>query len=101
MLIPNTGDEQLDRAYNNLGTHISAHNSFEEFYNYFQKIVKTDDKEVLNKWLLKVLYVQIKATNENKHDFDLLLEKVTPVNRSNLESWLKVQLQKVGVSREV
>ncbi len=103
MLIPNTGNDKLDRAYNNLSMHISAYNNFEEFYNYFQRIVKTDDKDVLNKWLLKVLYVQIKATNKNKHDFDLLIEKLRvnePIKANNLSKWLKESLKEVGVKSE-
>ncbi|AXH14356.1 hypothetical protein CP985_05700 [Malaciobacter mytili LMG 24559] len=92
MFTPNTGNDKLDRAYNNLSMHISAYNNFEEFYNYFQRIVKTDDKDVLNKWLLKVLFVQMKY---NKHPFDELTELVNNENAAKLKDWLDNELKKV------
>lgn len=91
ILTPQTGDEQLDRAYSNMQIHVSGFESFEQFYNYFVKIVKTQDHEYLNKWLLKVLYVQMKQ----KHPFELLLDKVDQGNKEQLQRWLDNQLEKL------
>ena len=51
ILTVNTGDEKLDVAYKNFQVHVSSFDKFAEFQNYFNKIVKTDDKDRLNKWL--------------------------------------------------
>ena len=59
ILIANTGDDKLDEAYKSIQVHISSFDSFEAFYPYFVDIVKTDDQEKLNKWLLKVLFVDL------------------------------------------
>lgn len=98
ILTPNTGDELMDRAYTNMQTHINSFDKFDEFFNYFSKIVKTDDKESLNKWLLKVLFVDMKRDNTKivKHKFDLLLEKVDEQKKQQLIKWLDDNLQKVG-----
>ena len=96
ILIANTGDDKLDEAYKSIQVHISSFDNFEAFYPYFVDIVKTDDQERLNKWLLKVLFVELKfGRNEVKHDFDLLLEKVKPENKITLETWLQTELSKL------
>jgi len=92
MLNPNTGDAKMDEAYQKMLIYTSGFDGFEEFYNYFLKQVTTDDKDYLNKWLLKVLYVNLKQTK--KHKFDELLEKVSAEGRTQLESWLDNELKK-------
>jgi hypothetical protein len=97
ILTVNTGDEKLDEAYRNFQIHVSAYDKFAEFQSYFNKIVKTDDSEKLNKWLLKVLFAELKYGRTNqKHDFDILLERVSPEKKATLEKWLKDILEKVG-----
>lgn len=97
ILTVNTGDEKLDEAYRNFQVHVSSFDKFTEFQNYFNKIVKTDDKERLNKWLLKVLFIEFRhGRTSQKHDFDILLEKVKPEEKAKLEKWLKDNLEKVG-----
>ncbi len=92
-LNPNTGNEKMDEAYNRLSLYVESFEGFIQFYDYFFKIVKTDDKEVLNKWLLKVLYVNLKQTPKpTKHKFDVLLEKVDENKRQQLEAWLDKSL---------
>jgi hypothetical protein len=93
MLNPNTGDAKMDEAYQKMFIYTSGFDSFEQFYNYFLKQVTTDDKDYLNKWLLKVLYVQMKQTK--KHKFDELLEKVSLENKAQLESWLDSKLKEI------
>lgn len=96
ILTVNTGDEKLDVAYKNFQVHVSSFDKFAEFQNYFNKIVKTDDKDRLNKWLLKVLFIEFRyGRNQGKHDFDILLEKVKPEKKEQLEKWLKDNLEKV------
>lgn len=96
ILTVNTGDEKLDEAYRNIQVHISAFDKFPEFQNYFNQIVKTDDKERLFKWLLKVLFVEFKyGRTQSKHDFDILLERVGPEQKTKLEKWLNDNLEKV------
>lgn len=96
-LNPNTGNEKLDEAYNRLSLYVENFEGFVEFYNCFLKVVKTDDKEVLNKWLLKVLYVNLEQkSTPNKHKFDILLENVTVENKAMPESWLDNKLKEVG-----
>ena len=92
-LNPNTGNEKMDEAYNRLSLYVESFEGFTQFYDYFFKIVRTDDKEVLNKWLLKVLYVNLKQTPQpKKHKFDVLLERVDEVKRQQLEAWLDKSL---------
>lgn len=96
-LNPNTGNEKMDEAYNRLSLYVESFEGFTQFYDYFFKIVRTDDKEVLNKWLLKVLYVNLKQTPQpKKHKFDVLLERVSVENKAMLESWLENKLKEVG-----
>ena len=97
ILTVNTGDEKLDEAYRNIQVHISAFDKFPEFQNYFNQIVKTDDKERLFKWLLKVLFVEFKyGRTQSKHKFDALLEKVSAEEKTKLEKWLNDNLEKVS-----
>lgn len=92
----NTGNEKLDEAYKNIQVHICTFDKFIEFESYFHSIVKTDDKEVLLKWLLKVLFIEFKyGRTQNKHDFDILLERVSSSDKALLEKWLKEKLEKV------
>ena len=91
----NTGDAKLDEAYKNIQVHICTFDKFIEFESYFHSIVKTDDKEVLLKWLLKVLFIEFKyGRTQNKHDFDILLERVSSSDKALLEKWLKEKLEK-------
>jgi len=83
----------MDKAYANLQEHVNKCKSFDDFFMHFNYIVKTDDKEVLNKWLLKVLFVNMKQSRE-KHDFDRLLEAVDENKRAELHAWLKANLEK-------
>ena len=97
ILSVNTGDEKLDVAYKNFQVHVSGFDKFPEFQSYFYKIVKTDDKERLNKWLLKVLFIEFRyGRTSQKHDFDILLERVGSKDKEVLEKWLKDKLEKVG-----
>jgi hypothetical protein len=97
ILTVSTGDEKLDVAYKNFQVHVSSFDKFAEFQNYFNKIVKTDDKERLNKWLLKVLFIEFRyGRTQSKHDFDILLERVSSKDKEVLENWLKDKLEKVG-----
>ena len=97
ILSVNTGDEKLDVAYKNFQVHVSSFDKFAEFQNYFNKIVKTDDKEKLNKWLLKVLFIEFRyGRTSQKHDFDILLERVSSEKKEQLEKWLEDNLEKVS-----
>ncbi|WP_294962285.1 hypothetical protein [Sulfurimonas sp.] len=96
LFTPNTGDKKMDEAYLNLKVHIDKCKTFDEFIQHFNYIVKTDDTELLNKWLLKVLYVNMKLDNTDKHDFDKLLESVDEVKKQELKNWLEVSLKKQG-----
>lgn len=80
-----TGDAKLDKAYENMKAHVMTFDDFESFFNYFLKIVKTNDKEYLNKWLCKVLFAEMKY---RKHPFDELLELVNEEKKAELEKWL-------------
>ena len=92
----NTGNEKLDEAYKNIQVHICTFDKFVEFESYFNSVAKTDDKEVLLRWLLKVLFVEFKyGRTQNKHDFDILLERVSSKDREVLQKWLKEKLEKV------
>ena len=64
----NTGNEKLDEAYKNIQVHICTFDKFVEF-----KYGRT----------------------QNKHDFDILLERVSPEKKEQLEKWLKDNLEKV------
>jgi len=97
ILTVNTGNEKLDEAYKNIQVHICSFDNFVEFESYFNSIVKTQDKEKLNNWFLKVLFWEFKyGRTQNKHDFDILLERVSPEKKQQLENWLKDNLEKVS-----
>lgn len=95
LFAPNTGDSKMDEAYMRMQEHVSKCKNFDDFYMHFNYIVKTDDIEKLNKWLLKVLYVSMKLDNTPKHDFDLLLERVDETKKQELQNWLNSMLLKV------
>jgi hypothetical protein len=95
LFTPQTGNEKMDRAYANLQEHVDKCKTFDVFLQHFKYIVKTDDNEVLNNWLLKVLFVNMKQSRE-KHDFDKLLEKVNDAEKEQLQLWLKTTLEKKG-----
>ncbi len=96
ILIVNTGNEKLDEAYKNIQVHICSFDNFVEFESYFNSIVKTKDIEKLNNWFLKVLFWDFKyGRTQNKHDFDILLERVSPSDKELLQKWLKEKLEKV------
>ena len=94
LFTPNTGDKKMDEAYSNLKVHIDKCKTFDEFLQHFNYIVKTDDAEVLKKWLLKVLYVSMKLDNSPIHDFDKLLERVDETKQKELLDWLSNTLNK-------
>jgi len=96
LFTPNTGDAKMDKAYQNLQEHVSRCKTFEEFLQHFNYIVKTDDKEVLNRWLLKVLFVNMKQDPNEKHDFDRLLGLTNENERQKLTQWLNNELEKRG-----
>lgn len=97
ILSVNTGDAKLDEAYKK---HSSAYFYLDKVCRVrelFNSVAKTDDKEVLLRWLLKVLFVEFKyGRTQNKHDFDILLERVSTSDKEKLENWLKEKLEKVG-----
>lgn len=93
-LAPNTGDAKMDEAYGRLKEHIRRCKTFDEFTMHFSFIVKTDDVEVLNVWLLKVLYVLMRR--EDEHEFDRLLRLVDDEKAGTLRAWLKESLAKFG-----
>jgi len=91
-LAPQTGNEQMDEAYQRMQVHVDKCNSFEQFHNYFNQVLKSNDKEKLNTWLLKVIYVHLK---QPKHEFDQmleLLEKNEPEKVQRLKVWLSNSL---------
>lgn len=97
ILLVNTGDEKLDEAYKNIQVHICTFDKFIEFESYFNSVVKTQDKEVLLRWLLKVLFIEFKhGRSQIKTDWDILLEKASPDKKQQLEKWLKDNLEKVS-----
>ncbi len=97
ILSVNTGDAKLDEAYKNIQVHICTFDKFVEFESYFSSVVKTQDKEKLFKWLLKVLFIEFKyGRNHIKHDFDILLERVSTSDKEKLENWLKEKLEKAS-----
>lgn len=94
MLTPQTGNEKMDAAYQKMLVHVSGFESFEQFYNYFLKQLKTDNQELLNKWLLKVLFVELKR----KHPFDEMIEMLEtkePVKAQTLKKQLEDNLKTV------
>lgn len=93
LFTPQTGNEKLDKAYANFQEHVDKCKTFDVFLQHFKYIVKTDNLEVLNNWLLKVLFVNMKQSRE-KHDFDRLLEAVDENKRTELSAWLKANLEK-------
>jgi len=95
ILTVNTGNKKLDKAYKNMQVHVSTYETFEGFHSYFKSVVKTDDMEYLNTWLLKVLHYEFRH-GRVKHDFDILLEKVSDEQKNKLELWLEEQLLKTG-----
>jgi hypothetical protein len=96
ILIVDTGNKKLDEAYKNIQVHICSFDNFVEFESYFNSIVKTKDIEKLNNWFLKVLFWEFKYGRNQKHDFDILLERVSPSDKELLEKWLKEKLEKVS-----
>lgn len=96
-LVPNTGNKTMDAAYIKLQEHVNICKSFDEFQQHFNYVSKTEDKELLNKWLLKVLFVSMKQSNQaEKHDFDKLLENASEADSQKLKTWLQNELEKVG-----
>ncbi len=95
ILSVNTGDAKMDKAYVKMQEHVSKCKNFDDFYMHFNYIVKTDNLEVLNIWLLKVLFVNMKY---DKHDFDKLLESVDDLKKQELRNWLSASLKKQGES---
>lgn len=91
-LSPNTGDAKMDEAYLRLSEYIEQCKSFEEFFKLFNFVVKTPDKDVLNRWLLKILFVLMKQDGE--HKFDKLLRLVDKDKRTEMEAWLNSSLEK-------
>ena len=85
----NTGDKKMDDAYMRMQEHVSKCKTFDEFSMYFSHIVTTDDPEILNKWLLKVLYVSMKQDPKELHDFDKLLSLCDKEKADELQKWLK------------
>ncbi len=95
-----TDNTKLDEAYKNMQIHISSFNDFDTFDEYFKDVIKTDDYEVLSKWLLKVLFAEFKyGRTEQKHDFDVLLENTNEANKQQLINWLKTNLEKSNKQR--
>ncbi len=97
---PQTGDDKMDEAYQHMQVHVSSFDNFDSFHNYFKSIVKTDDNEKLNKWLLKVLFVNLKQPNNSQHNFDRLLDAVDEIKRKQLQDWLKSNLDKIANIKE-
>ena len=94
LLAPNTGNKKMDEAYVKLQEHVSICKTFDDFEMHFNYIAKTQDKEVLNKWLLKVLFVNMQQVPHAKHDFDSLLESVDDTKKQELRNWLEASLKK-------
>lgn len=97
ILTVNTGDIKLDEAYKRMQVHICSFNKPDEFINYFTGIVKDQNQDNIYRWLLKVLFWEFKyGRTQSKHDFDILLERVEPDKKEQLERWLKDNLVKVS-----
>lgn len=98
ILTVSTGDAKLDEAYKNIQVHICTFEKFIEFESYFNSVVKTQDKEVLLRWLLKVLFIEFKyGRPQNKHLFDMILEKSKPEDREKLEQWIDATAKKLEI----
>jgi hypothetical protein len=103
ILTVNTGDAKLDEAYKNIQVHICSFDKFIEFESYFHSVVKTQDKEVLLRWLLKVLFVEFKygratiSEKQEKHLFDLILDKSKPEDREKLKQWIDATAKKLEI----
>lgn len=97
---PQTGDEKMDAAYQKMYIHVAGYEFFEQFETYFNKIVTTDDKNKLNRWLLKVLFVDMKykpkeeTKSEIESKFSKLLSLTDQATKNNLNKWLDEQLKK-------
>lgn len=94
LFAPNTGDKKMDEAYMHMQEHIGKCKNFDDFFMHFNYIVKIDDKELINKWLLKVLFVSMKYA---KHDFERLCDSVDEIKKQELQNWLDTSLKKQGV----
>ncbi|PLY06785.1 MAG: hypothetical protein C0625_08055 [Arcobacter sp.] len=90
-LAVDTKDKKMYEAYERMTANVDSFERFEEFYNYFLKQVTTEDKEKLNKWLLKVLFVELKR----KHPFDELIDLVDSDEKETLKIWLDSSLGKL------
>ncbi len=90
----NTGNEKMDQAYMRMQEHVSKCKTFDEFDMHFSYIAKTDDLNVLNRWLLKVLYVQMKQDSKELHDFDKLLSYLDSTKQEEMKVWLQLNLEK-------
>jgi hypothetical protein len=88
---PNTGDEKLDEVYKKMQVHMMSFDKFSQFEKYFMDVAQTEDMKRLTKWILKVLFVQMKY---NKHPFDELRELVNDQNAAKLKDWLDKELKK-------
>ena len=93
-LLINTGDKKMDEAYMRMQEHVSKCKTFEEFEMHFSYVAKTDDLEKINRWLLKVLFVNLKYA---KHDFDKLIDLVDDAKKQELQNWLSASLKKQEV----
>jgi len=91
-LLPNTGDPKMDKAFINFKEHVDKCKDFATFLQHFNYIVKTDDPEILNRWLLKVLFVLLKQ--QAVHDFDKLCAAVPEHKAKELREWLEAYLIK-------
>ncbi|CAM3513001.1 hypothetical protein [Arcobacter aquimarinus] len=97
ILTVDTGNKKLDEAYKRMQVHICTYDKVDEFMNYFNSITKDAKEDELLKWLLKVLFWEFKYGRTNqKHDFDILLERVSSDDKAKLEKWLKEKLEKVS-----
>ena len=101
LFTPNTGDKKMDEAYVRMQEHVSKCKSYDDFQMHFKYIVKTDDLEVLNNWLLKVIYVNLKYVNTPIHDFDRLLECVDDKTKKELKEWLRTTLERRKAINEI
>ncbi len=98
MMSVQTGDTKMDEAYAKLKGYVDKFDNFNAFENYFFSIAKTDDNKKLNKWLLKVLFAELKQKNTLTlgEDFERLLTLVDGDKRQSLIKWLEDSLMKVG-----
>jgi len=94
LFTPQTNNKQMDEAYARLNEHVKRCKTFDEFLQHFMYIAKSQDPDVLNKWLLKVLYVLMRR--ENEHEFDRLLRLVDDTKKAEIRHWLESALAKFG-----